>query len=108
MKRIALSFLAGFLIPFCYLLIIGPLSQYIKNERLKHSFSVPVRWPILGYEYLFRPFPPHRMYLSETGVVLLTIFGNIFFYGLLTYLVMAWLKPKKRKIEPPPLPSNIY
>ena len=106
MKRIALSFVCGILIPFFYAIIAGLLSEYIENRRIHEALIVPVRWPLLIYNRLFLSFPPGTFDISEAGMLLIIIFGNIFLYGLLTYLVMAWLKPKKRTIEPPPPPGN--
>src|SRR5436853_75034 len=46
MKRFVLSVVCGFVIPFLYSIIVGPLSSYIENDRLKLLVGIPVRWPL--------------------------------------------------------------
>src|ERR1044071_8702799 len=47
MKRLAVSVVGGFAIPFLYTIIIGPASLYIKSQTLNRFAQYPVRWPIL-------------------------------------------------------------
>ena len=53
MKRLALSVLGGFLIPFIYAIIFGPLSTYIENRTVNWLLVMPVRWPMILLERLF-------------------------------------------------------
>ena len=46
MKRLALSLVGGFLLPFLYTLVVGPLTPYFRNYPT-FNFLLTVRWPVL-------------------------------------------------------------
>jgi len=47
MKRLVFSVVGGVVIPFLYMVIVGPLTTYIQDDRLKQSMGYPVRWPVI-------------------------------------------------------------
>ncbi|HMH42129.1 MAG TPA: hypothetical protein VK557_01485, partial [Pyrinomonadaceae bacterium] len=47
MKRVVLSVIGGFVIPFLYSIIVAPLTPYIHNRTLDQLAMFPVRWPIV-------------------------------------------------------------
>jgi len=76
MKRLALSVLGGFAVPFLYSIIVGPVTPYIKNEAINQLAMYPVRWPILIL-YRFGLFPV-RSFEDETVLLLYIIVCNVF------------------------------
>ena len=110
MKRILLSLVVGFLFPFLYAIVTGPLTLNIKNYTFKRLLEVPVRWPILvlqravGFEGLDR-FP----FRDEDQLVLLAYFiiCNTALYSALTYVLLWFIKkPKRSSSELPPQPPS--
>jgi hypothetical protein len=99
MKRLALSVIGGFVIPFLYSIIVGPLTPYIKNPALDQLAMYPVRWPIL---LLFRlGFVPFE---NEIAILVYIIVCDVFLYSLLTYFLLWRLS--KRKNVAQRLPPN--
>ena len=104
MKRLTLSLLGGFLLPFLYSVIVGPLTPYIKNNStLDFLAMVPVRWPILILQGL-HVFP----FESELGALLYIISCNVVFYGSLMYVVLFALSKLKKTSPLPPAPDNTW
>lgn len=100
MKRLALSVLGGFVIPFLYSIIVGPLTPYIKdNSTLDLLAMVLVRWPILIlYRLGMIPFE------NETALLFYIIGCNVLLYSLLSYFLL-WIF-LRRKRGTPPVPPN--
>jgi hypothetical protein len=46
-KRAILAIIGGFVIPFVYTVIIGPLTLRIHSDALNQLLGYPVRWPII-------------------------------------------------------------
>ena len=105
MKRLVLSVLGGFAIPFLYTIIVGPLSLYIKSETLNQLADYPVRWPIY---ILYRLVPlgsfPFRD--QDSTALLIYIIGcDVILYTILIYfLLWGFLKRKSEAFDPPPNP----
>ena len=102
MKRVVLSVIGGFVIPFLYTVIIGPLTPYIHNRTLDQLAMFPVRWPIV---LLFRL--SLVLFENEIAVLVYIIVCNVFLYSLLTYFLL-WRFSKRKKItqSPPPNPPT--
>jgi hypothetical protein len=102
MKRFLLSLLGGFVIPLLYTVITGPLSVYIKSERINHLLWIPVGWPQLLYYHLF-PVSYNSPLLPDDAVFAIQIVCDVALYGGLTYLflLMRSLKRPKAYDEPP-------
>ena len=99
MKRLVLSVVGGFVIPFLYSIIVGPLTPYIKNPTLNQLAMYPVRWPIL---ILFRlGFVPFE---NEIALLLYIIICDVCLYSLLSYFLL-W-RFSKRKKTAQSLPPN--
>ncbi len=91
MKRLALSVLSGFLLPFLYSIIVGPLTPYIKhNETLDFLAMVPVRWPIILL-YRLGVFP----FESELWLMLYIVGCDVILYSSITYVVLFALSKRK-------------
>ena len=101
MKRLALSLLGGFLLPFLYSIVVAPLTPYIKNNTLAFSAMVPVRWPILLL-YWLHTFP----FGSEFAVLLYIVSCNVIFYGSMIYFVLFALSKRKETRRLPPGPDH--
>jgi hypothetical protein len=102
MKRLLASVLGGFLVPFVYLVIAGPLSAYVENRTLLFLLDLPYGWPrVLLYRYCF----PRCPFDGEVTFVVVIIACNVLLYATLTYFVL-WLralrKPKAQTAPPPP------
>jgi hypothetical protein len=101
MKRLALSLLGGFVLPFLYSIIVGPLTPYIRhNPTLNLLATVPVRWPVLLLSWL-RVFP----FESEFSVLLYIVSCNVILYGIMVYFVLFALSKRKKTNLSPPAPS---
>jgi hypothetical protein len=110
MKRLAVSVVGGFAIPFLYTIIIGPASLYIESQTLNRFAEYPVRWPIL---ILYRfasfdslgsfPFRDQDASLMFAYVVVC----DVALYATLTYfLLWAFSKRKSKVYESPPQPPR--
>src|SRR5437870_56121 len=98
MKRFVLSVVCGFVIPFLYSIIVGPLSSYIENDRLKLLVGIPVRWPLFIYPpFVMLPFPILLLYITVC---------NVFVYGGLSYFALWRLSARKKTESPPPKPPS--
>jgi hypothetical protein len=101
MKRLALSLLAGCLIPFIYAIIAAPLSTYITNPTLDRLLMYPVRWPIL---ILFRlgylPFD------NEVALIVYVVVGNVSVYSVLSYFLLWRFSRRKCTQALPPEPPS--
>ena len=103
-----LSVLGGFLIPFLYTIIVGPLSLYIKSETLNQLADYPVRWPI-HILYRLVPFGSFPFRDQDSTALLIYIIGcDVILYAILTYfLLWAFLKRKSKAFDPPPNPPFV-
>ena len=102
MKRLALSIILGFLIPFLYAVIVAPLTPYIKNPTIDRLAMYPVRWPILVfYRMGLVPFE------NEIALIVYIIVCNVVLYSLLGYILL-WAVSKRRKgaSHSPPQPPT--
>jgi len=110
MKRLAVSVLGGFAIPFLYTIIIGPASVYIRSQILNRFAEYPVRWPILIL-YRFASFDslgsfPFRDQDSTIMFVYIVV-CDVVLYTILTYFLLwafSWRKGKVYKSPPQPPP----
>ena len=101
MKRLVLSVIGGFVLPFLYGIIVGPLTPYIKTNATLHFLAmVPVRWPILLL-YTLRVTP----FESELGLLVYLVCCNVIFYGSLIYVVQFALLRRKQTVRLPPAPD---
>lgn len=105
MKRLALSVLGGFGIPFLYSIIVGPLTPYIRNNSTLDLLAmVPVRWPILIFYRLgVAPFE------SEIAILIYMIVCNVALYTLFTYFLLWGFSRRKtsRSATPPEPPPFV-
>jgi hypothetical protein len=104
MKRLLLSLLAGFVIPFLYTVVTGPLSLYTHSERLNHLLWIPIGWPQILYYYLFPPFSSRAPHIADNTLFIIQIVCDVTLYGTLTYLLLLMRSLKKPETynEPPP------
>ena len=106
MKRLAVSVVGGFAIPFLYTIIIGPASLYIESQTLNRFGEYPVRWPILIL-YRFASFDslgsfPFRNQ-DATVMFAYIVVCDVVLYAILTYsLLWAFSKRKSKLYESPP------
>lgn len=109
MKRIALSVIGGFVIPFAYAVIVGPLTAYTKNEAVLRFSYVPIGWPRL---ILQRIVPLNSFPFRDTDTVALLIYMivcDVVLYALLTYFLL-WRFSRRKNDEslvPPNPPSFV-
>jgi hypothetical protein len=105
MKRLALSLLCGFAIPFLYTIIVGPLSLYIENPTLNELADYPVRWPIFIL-YRFVPLESFPFRDQDSTALLIYIIGcDVLLYTILTYfLLWGFFKRTSKPSEPPSNP----
>ena len=104
MKRLALSLLGGVAIPFLYAVIVGPLTNYIENRRLRELADYPVRWPIITLRYFFPLYS-----FPEVFLLLIIVVPNVFLYSMVTYIVLwRFWKRKTKQFELPPEPPRFY
>ena len=103
MKRLLLSLVGGFVIPLLYAVIVGPLSVYIKSERINHLLWMPIGWPQILCFYLF-PMSYSTPSLPDGAMFAIQIVCDVTLYGSLTYLFLLTrsLKRPKAYDEPPP------
>lgn len=109
MKRLFLSVLGGFAIPFIYTITFGPLSVYINNEQLNYLLWIPIGWPrIIYYRFLFFPLFQRGTNIGDNTFFIIMIACNVALYGSFTYFLL-WLR-SHRKAAPhptmPPLPPT--
>ncbi len=107
MTRLVLSVMGGVVIPFLYAVIVGPLTNYIENPRLRELATYPVRWPIITLEYFLPlssfPFGDEH----HTFLLLFIIVSDVLLYSLLSYILLwRFAKPKTQQMEPPPDPPR--
>ena len=104
MKRLLLSVLGGFVIPFLYTALFGPLSLYTHSERINHLLWIPIGWPQILYFYLFSPLSVNAPHIADNTLFIIQIVCDVTLYGTLTYifLLMRSLKKPTTYDEPPP------
>ena len=106
MKRLALSLICGFAIPFLYTTVIGPLTPYV-NRTLDRFAMYPVRWPILMLYQITLANGSNLPFESETAKIIYIVGSNVLAYSVLSYvLFFAFSKRKKSKSRLPPNPSS--
>ncbi|HEX8457570.1 MAG TPA: hypothetical protein VF656_09750 [Pyrinomonadaceae bacterium] len=107
MKRVALSILGGFVIPFVYIVISGPPSNYVEDERILWLLYVPIGWPKLLYFYFSTPFSRDSFAENETVFLLYILGCDVLLYTLLTYValfVRSMLRRPQTDLGTPPPP----
>jgi len=86
-KRLVLSVIGGFGIPFLYSVITGPLSLYIESERIRHLLWITNRLApndlllLLFLHTAFQNTHQPRQYC----LFILQIALNVMLYGFLTF-----------------------
>jgi hypothetical protein len=107
MRRLLLSVAGGFVIPFLYSIITGPLSLYIESERIKHLLWIPIGWPKLIYFRLITSATGRLPDIDDNTYLIIAIVCNVALYGALTYLYLLARSLRKPKTypEPPPPPT---
>jgi hypothetical protein len=106
-KRLLLSLLGGFLIPFAYSVAVGPLTPYIEDPRLNQLAMLPVRWPVMFIEHLF---PLWWLSISwqqgqEVWLLFYIIICNVALYSAATYVLLWQFAKRKASVEPAPPPE---
>ncbi|HEV2761546.1 MAG TPA: hypothetical protein VGV38_01030 [Pyrinomonadaceae bacterium] len=106
MKRLLLSLVGGFVIPFLYACVAGPLSTYTDDPRLQTLLVLPLRWPRHLYVYLSPP-PKPSLYFDDTASLVALILCDVALYAGVTYLLLTLRALSKRRtsIGPPPPPD---
>ncbi|HEY6243243.1 MAG TPA: hypothetical protein VIX17_04820 [Pyrinomonadaceae bacterium] len=100
MKRLAVSVVGGFALPFLYTIIIGPASLYIKSQTLNRFAEYPVRWPILILLH-FASFDslgsfPFRDQ-DATIMFVYIVVCDVVLYTVLTYFLLWVFSKRNRK-----------
>ena len=110
MKRLLLSVVGGFGIPFLYIVIAGPLFPYIRDERINYLVWIPIGWPKVLYFYVFLRFSNRALNLEDDALLVIMIACNVILYGALTYSLLLLRSFRKAKVhaEPPPAPIFIH
>lgn len=111
MKRLAVSVVSGFAIPFLYTIIVGPASLYVESQTLNRFAEYPVRWPILILLH-FASFDslgsfPFRDQ-DATIMFVYIVVCNVALYTVLTYSLLWVFSKRKSKVHesPPPPPPH--
>jgi hypothetical protein len=107
MKRLPLSVVGGFGIPFLYTAIAGSLFPYIGDERINYLLWIPIGWPKILYLYVLLPFSDRALNLEDDALLVIMIACNVILYGSLTYslLLLRSFRKVKGHTEPPPAPN---
>lgn len=106
MKRLLLSLLCGFAIPLLYAVTFGPLSVYIKSDRINHLLWIPIGWPQILYYNLFSPSYSSPL-LPDGAVFAMQTACDVALYGALAYLFLLMRSLKRpRAYDAPPPPSS--
>lgn len=106
-KRLLLSIIGGFVLPFLYACISGPLSLYVDEQSIiRHMLYVPIGWPRLLYDRLYPLFngPLHN---NDTALFIYIFGCDVVLYALVSYVALTMfsiLRRKKVEYEPPPPP----
>jgi hypothetical protein len=106
-KRWIFAVLGGFVIPFLYTIIFGPLTLYIENSNLNQLLGFPVRWPVIILSRLvpFDWFPFRDQ--DATVLFILIVVCDVMLYTILTYfLLWRFSRPENRQQYPPPTPPG--
>jgi hypothetical protein len=106
MKRLLLSVACGIGITFIYAFTVGPLSLYIKSDRINHLLWLPVGWPYSIYSSVFPPLPNGEPYHDKNIIAVAVLACDILLYGSLTYFYLFTRSLRKPKAyDKPPLPN---
>ena len=103
MKRLVLSVLGGFLIPFVYTMMIGSLPTYIQHRTLNKLLNFPIRWPMILLERLFS-IDLFILQGYEPAILIYVIAADVLLYSFLTYLLLwrFWKQSPKASVPPEP------
>ncbi len=107
MKRLLLSAVGGFGIPFLYGIVAGSFSPFIGNDSLNFLFWIPIGWPRILYFHSLRSFSNGAPSIEDSSLFVIMILCNVVLYGCITYIFLffrSFRKPKA-KVELPPPPS---
>lgn len=110
MKRLFLSIVGGFGIPFLYTVTAGPLFPYTGDERINYLLWIPIGWPRILYFYLVRPFSNRALNIEDDALLGTMIACNVILYGSLTYslLLLRSFRKVKAHTGPPAAPIFIH
>jgi hypothetical protein len=101
-KRILLSIVLGFLVPFSYALGLSLFGDYT-GTVVPQSLVYPFGWPRPLWIFLMGRQPLESDIIG--GIVFLTI-CNIALYGTLSYLALSGLQLLRHKPADPDLPPS--
>jgi hypothetical protein len=99
-RRILLSCVLGFLVPFSYALTLSLLSDYT-GKSVPDSMVYPFGWPRSLWIFLMGRQPTEGDIIL--GIVFLAL-CNIAFYGALSYMALSALQVLRHKPADPGLP----
>jgi hypothetical protein len=108
MKRLLLSVIGGFIIPFLYGITSGPLSTYTDNFTIQFWLNLPIGWPRVLYFYVTGPFAQHQLAENEAAFLIYIIGCDVLLYSLVTYgllWMLTILRRKKDEYDAPPAPN---
>jgi hypothetical protein len=110
MKRIALSLVGGFAIPFSYYAAITILMLLTDNTDLGVRLSYPVSWPILVLYHLLpsKSFPLRAA--DKIFLYLIVLICNVLVYSIPTYFLLWGVSLRWRKVKrvDPPDPPGFF
>jgi hypothetical protein len=106
MKRLALSLVGGFAIPFSYYAAITILILLTDNTDLGVRLSYPVSWPILVLYHLLpsTSFPLRPG--DKTSLFLIIIICNVLVYSIPTYFLLWGVSLRWRRVKRVDLPPD--
>jgi hypothetical protein len=113
MKRILLSVLGGFVIPFVYSVIAGHLSAYLgHNSFISSLLYIPIGFPRYIYFYIFPPLSGHWFVsdVNETAFFLYILFSLVLVYSIVSYFLL-WLFSivrKRKNVSQSPLSPPVF
>jgi|ERR1043166_4027360 hypothetical protein len=105
LKRLLLSIVLGFLIPFSYALILFKLGRL--RRSIFEIVIAPIRWPFSLVMFFLGRQPTNA---ELPAALIFLIVCNVALYGSLIYLVLlavAAVRRKRAVVPPPPLPNAL-
>ncbi len=109
MKRLLLSVLGGFIVPFLIAVTTGPLSTYTRDRTINFWLDLPTGWPRILYFGLTGPLSPHPLANDETAFLIYIIGCDVLLYSMLTYAFLWMFSIMRRRelsYDQPPPPNS--